>query len=286
MGAWGTGLYSNDSTCDIRGEYADRLKRGKTNEEITKDLINENRDIMGDVEEEPLFWFALADTQWNYGRLLPEVKEKALYFLSQDAELERWKESGEKKLEAWKKTLNTLKEKLNSPQPKEKKVSKYRLYRCKWNLGDVFAYRFSGDYSKEKGFFGKYVFFRKVSEEKWWPGHIVPVIQIYKIVSDNLLTVNELSDLDLLPAFYFPSALKRDPNMEIDYVVKLIKESEKSIPYDNLTFLGNLPGDFLPPFCEYKRRTGQGGIAWESSKYNSDIKFEHYTIDLYLAWCE
>ena len=36
---------------------------------------------MGDVEEEPLFWFALADTQWNYGRLLPEVKEQALAWL-------------------------------------------------------------------------------------------------------------------------------------------------------------------------------------------------------------
>lgn len=284
MGAWGTGLYSNDSTCDIRGEYVDRLKRGKTNEEITKDLINENRDIIGDVEEEPLFWFALADTQWNYGRLLPEVKEKALYFLSQDAELERWKESGEKKLEAWKKTLNTLKEKLNSPQPKEKKVSKYRLYRCKWNLGDVFAYRFSGDYSKEKGFFGKYVFFRKICEEKWWPGHIVPVIQIYKIVSENLIPINELSEFGLLPLSY-PN---RNPKIkiELDYMVKLIKESEKAIPHDNLTFLGNLPGDFLPSFLEFNGRAGLGVMAWESSKYNEGVKFEHCVIDLYLAWCE
>ena len=31
-----------------------------------------------DDEEEPSFWFALADTQWKYGRLLPEVKEKAI----------------------------------------------------------------------------------------------------------------------------------------------------------------------------------------------------------------
>ena len=34
---------------------------------------------MGDVEEEPLFWYVLADTQWNYDRLQPEVKEKALF---------------------------------------------------------------------------------------------------------------------------------------------------------------------------------------------------------------
>ena len=29
MGTWGTGLYSNDSACDIRGDYIDKLKRGK-----------------------------------------------------------------------------------------------------------------------------------------------------------------------------------------------------------------------------------------------------------------
>ena len=127
MGAWGTSLYANDSASDIRGDYVDKLRRGKTNEEVTKELIYANRDIMGDGEEEPLFWFALADTQWNYGRLLPEVKEKALFFLEQDEELERWRESGQKQLNAWINTRNKLKEKLNSPQPPEKKVYKYRL---------------------------------------------------------------------------------------------------------------------------------------------------------------
>lgn len=29
MGSWGAGLYSNDSACDIRGDYIDKLKRGK-----------------------------------------------------------------------------------------------------------------------------------------------------------------------------------------------------------------------------------------------------------------
>lgn len=76
---------------------------------------------MGDVEEEPLFWFALADTQWNYGRLQPEVREKALYFLSQEDELERWREAGEKQLKAWMSTRDHLKEKLLSPQPPEKR---------------------------------------------------------------------------------------------------------------------------------------------------------------------
>ena len=101
MGAWATSLYANDTTCDIREEYVDKLKRGKTNEEATLELIEQNREIQGDVEEEPLFWFALADTQWNYGRLLPNVKERAVFFLEKREELDRWKDAGEKKLNAW-----------------------------------------------------------------------------------------------------------------------------------------------------------------------------------------
>lgn len=282
MGAWGTSLYANDSASDIRGDYIDKLRRGKTNEEATKELIEANRDLMGDAEEEPLFWFALADTQWNYGRLLLEVKEKALFYLSQDKELERWKESGQKQLNAWKKTLETLKEKLKSPQPPAKKVSKYRFYQCKWNLGDVFAYRFTGNYSKEKGFGGKYAVFRKVSEDTWWPGHIVPVVQVYKWIGGNVPSIDKLSDFDLLPAFYSPSAFKKFPNKTLEYKIRLISESERVIPKENLIFLGNLPGNDLIPFRGHDYWTGYYAVGWESSKYNT--KFEHYIIDMYLAW--
>ena len=65
MVAWGTSLYANVTACDIRGDYADMLRRGKTNDEVTKKLIENHRDIMGDVEEEPLFWYVLKDTQWR-----------------------------------------------------------------------------------------------------------------------------------------------------------------------------------------------------------------------------
>lgn len=284
MGAWGTSLYSNDTTSDIRGDYVDKLRRGKTNEAATQELIDENHDIMGNVEEEPLFWFALADTQWNYGRLLPEVREKALYFLSQDKELERWKEFGQKQLLAWKKTLETLKEKLESPQPTAKKVSKYRLYQCKWKLGDVFAYCFSSEYSKEKGFYGQYVVFRKVSEDTWYPGHIIPVVQVYKWIGHTIPAIEQLSDFGLLPAFCSPSVFLKFPNKRLDYKLKLISESEKAIPKDNLKFLGNLPGNDFIPFRGHDYWTGYGGVGWESSKYNT--KFEHYIIDTYLAWKE
>lgn len=282
MGAWGTSLYANDTTSDIRGDYVDKLRRGKSNEAATQELIKANRDIMGDMEEEPLFWFALADTQWNYGRLLPEVKEKALFYLTQDKELERWKDSGQQRLNAWKRTLEALRAKLESPQPPAKKVSKYRLYQCKWRLGDVFAYRFTGDYSKATGFEGKYVVFRKVSEDTWWPGHIIPVVQVYKWMGDEVPSVDDLSEFELLPAFCYPFEFKKNPDRMVEYNIKLISTSQKAIPNDNLVFLGNMPGSDLMPFRGHDYWTGYGPVGWESSRYNN--RFEHYMIDMYLVW--
>lgn len=282
MGAWGTSLYANDSASDIRGDYVDMLKRGKTNEEATKALIESNSDIMGDGEEEPLFWFALADTQWNYGRLMPEVKEKALYFLENNSEMERWSDSGEKRTKEWEKTLDKLKKKLNSSQPVEKKVYKYRLYQCKWKLGDVFAYRFSSEYSKEKNFYGQYVIFRKVSEDTWWPGHIVPVVQVYKWIGKDIPPIEFLSDMKLLPLGFYSSVLERRPNAEREYEIELLSTCSKVIPEDNLTFLGNVPGDDLIPFRGHEILMNYDGVGWESQKYNT--KFEHYIIDMYLSW--
>ena len=282
MGAWGTSLYKNDTASDICGDYVDLLRRGKTNEDVTQELLEEYRGVIGDIEEEPLFWFALADTQWNYGRLLPEVKEKALAFLSQNYELERWKDSGEKQLKEWENTLDRLKEKLLSPQPPEKKISKYRLYQCKWQLGDVFSYRFSSEYSKEKGVYGQYIIFRKVSEDVWWPGHIVPVVQVYKWIGKDITSIGSLSNMSLLEQGFYPDALQRNPHLPKEFNIKLLSTSQKVIPKDNLCFLGNIPGDDLIPFRGPNYWTGYTELGWNSQKYNNT--FENYIIDMYLAW--
>lgn len=256
MGAWGTSLYANDTACDIRG----------------------------DLEEEPLFWYALADTQWNYGRLLPEVKEKALYFLEQGEELERWREAGEKKLNAWMKTLAELKEKLNSPMPEEKKVSKYRIYKCAWKLEDVFAYQFTSDYSREKGFYGNYVVFRKVSEASYWPGHVIPVVQVYKWIWQEIPQLDEAVKKDLLIQNYLPITLKYKPDIKPEYYIQLINTSKRMIPENNLTVLGNLLGEDLIGFRGHKHYLCYPNVGWEGKGYNNS--FEKYTIDTYLAWKE
>ena len=208
MGAWGTALYSNDTASDIRGDYVDLLRRGNSNEESLKKLMEKDGDCIGIEEEEPLFWYALADTLWNYGRLTPEVKEKALYFLDHpEAELARWEDDGGKYVEAWMRTLEKLRTKLLSPQPPEKKVSKYRLYKCTWQVGDVYAYRLESEYSKEKGLYGKYIIFQKVGETDWWPGHIIPLVLVYRWIGEEMPQKEDIVQMPVLNQF-FPSVLK------------------------------------------------------------------------------
>lgn len=69
MGTWGTGLYSDDLAMDVRDYYREQLSLGKPEEKITQELIEQNRTFILDDEVASVFWFALADTQWNLGRL-------------------------------------------------------------------------------------------------------------------------------------------------------------------------------------------------------------------------
>lgn len=281
MGAWGTSLYSNDSASDIRGDYLELLKTGKTNLEAENILIEDNQEFIANPEEAPLFWFALADMQWNYGRLTPEVKEKALYYLqNREAELERWRESGEKQTSAWIKTLDKLQEKLCSPQPPEKKVGKFRPYHCKWALGDVFAYHFSGDYSRETGFFGKQFVFRKVSETKWYPLHVIPVVEVFDWIGEELPSLDELLGMPILPSMSFGSRW--------DCFYAPITTATRFYPAQNLTWLGNRQGADLIPRGDWKPVLKQSDslwyhgvyeVVWEGVRMNG--KFEETVIDMY-----
>ena len=158
--------------------------------------------------------------------------------------------------------------------------SKYRLYQCKWQLGDVFAYRFTSDYSAEEGYFGKYVVFRKVSEDIWWPGHIVPVVQIYKRIFDIVPLLDEINGIELLPTLF--NTKINNVSYGQKYNMKLIVESERKIPTDNLTYIGSLPGKDIFPFPGPGYWSGYVPVGWESSSYN--IKFEHHVIEMFSIW--
>ncbi len=165
MGAWGAGLYQDDVTCDVREDYLDRLRIGYTNVEATQDVINQNIDSIEDEEDGPLFWFALADTQWKYGRLLPEVRDVALKYIESGQDLKRWEES-KSLYNKRKKVLEDLREKLNSAQPSEKKVRKLKIHKATWKVGDVLLYKIKDEQFKDNKWYQKYVIFKVIGIAK------------------------------------------------------------------------------------------------------------------------
>lgn len=268
MGTWGFGLYENDISLDVKDEFEELYKEGKTAQEITEKLTEAYRDIMGDAEEEPLFWFALADSQWNFGVLLSFVKEKALYWIDICREtLHCQTKDGAAK--ARKSTLDALQEKLLSSPPPAKKIRKRRSFVCPWKVGDVFAWQLESDMAKERGLCGRYLLIQKVDEGTWYPGHIVPIVYV-KITKDaNLPTnVEEYDQLEYVQISFakyeerfWPIDMSR-PQEDItekskidyqvdeygflpEYRITLIHTSKKVIPA-NLIYVGNFANAARP----------------------------------------
>lgn len=73
MGAWGYGIRQDDFVCDVIGVFEDLLKAGKSVREAAEAVTSKFTAEIKDAEDGPLFWLALADMQWTYGELDPQI---------------------------------------------------------------------------------------------------------------------------------------------------------------------------------------------------------------------
>ena len=243
MGAWGTGLYQDDTTCDIKDEYITYLQIGMTNEEATKKVIEENDWCFEDEEEGALLWFALADTQWKYGRLLDEVKEKAIECIDSGIDLEKWKEEDEKLCEKRKKVLEALKEKLNSEQPPEKKITKLRMLRAHWEIGDVLSYQILNEELKEHKWYKKYILLKVVGNTKLYVGslprdiyyHEEDIISLYNWIGNKKPDIKTIKRLQIIMLDEFMDG----DNKEIEKYIGVFHPTKKELKKLNIEVLKN-----------------------------------------------
>ncbi|MDR2599581.1 MAG: hypothetical protein LBC73_04825 [Oscillospiraceae bacterium] len=243
MGTWSSSLYGNDTTQDVRDTYTEYLYEQLSNQEALDKTIEDYQDLIGDEEDEPLFWFALAETQWKVGRLTPQVKEKATEWIEKDGGIILWEDSSAG-IAAWKKTLTKLKEKLESPMRSEKKMEK--LNQNLWNIGDVYAYQFNTEESKKFGRYGKYVLIQKtgediqrehycwMTEEELAKLPMMMIIYVFNKLFNSIPTLKDIEDIQLLPNI-------ETTNGEIKFnkFMRLVKKSY--YPAKNLFYLGNAP---------------------------------------------
>ena len=287
MGTWGPNLYQNDTSLDVKDEFEKLYNEGKNVQEITDILTEEYKSLFGDIKEEPLFWLALADTQWEFGVLLPVVKEKALYWIDESVNMLIFKSINTSAKENRIKNLNGLRVKLLSTQPKVKKITKKRIYKCQWKYGDVFAYRLESDLAKEKGLYGRYFLIQKVDEGEWYPGHIVPIVYV-KITDDINLpsNVEEYNKSEYVQTSFTeyeyrfcPVDMRRPQediaekskiNYQVDeygflpqYRARLLNTSKRVIP-QKLIYIGNF-ADVAQPQNEFIPHTKENivSVAWK-----------------------
>ena len=241
MGTWNAGLFSNDITCDVKDTYMKFLEQQWGNQKAYQKTREEYEELIG-TDEEALFWYALADTQWNVGRLIPEVKSNALAQIAQKGGCLLWGED-KRKLAKWEHTLQKLKDKMESPMPPEKAIKKPAEFdRHPWNIGDIYAYQFHTNISEEEGLLGKYIVFQKVGDVEWCDNMIFSAVQIFDHVFDAVPTVDNISELRILPLVSPTSPLcieKYVPSFDWYLKATMLYMKKGQYPQKYFTFIGN-----------------------------------------------
>jgi len=94
MGAWGTAISSNDTFEDIYADFFDFYNDGLEVAEISKRLIDNNKETIDDPDDSDNFWFALAKAQWQCKQLDKALYKRVKEIIETDANIEIWRQLG------------------------------------------------------------------------------------------------------------------------------------------------------------------------------------------------
>lgn len=195
MAAWGTGLYQDDVAEDVKEDYYNCFREdGLDNKAAYERMLSRYSEIKDDTEDGPIFWMALSDVMWDLGKLNEEVKERALYHIDAGNDVARWEAESKEKGAKRRQVLEKLREKLESPMPKEKKLRKKRILKNKWQLGDMYTMPIEKSYPRFPEMKAKYLLLIKVGDRKDLTDNIQPVVYIKYLEEEYYegIDINEL----------------------------------------------------------------------------------------------
>lgn len=255
MGSWNSNLYGNDLTCDVRDTYLDYLYDGLSDEEAYEKILKTYAEIIGDFEE-PLFWYALADTQWRVGRLNSEVKKNALEWISKEGGLDMWTEAGSDG-HGWKRTLQKINKRIETEMPPRKKMKRRSIPEMNfWNMYDIYAYRLHGEEAVQANLSGKYILMQKigVGECNVYYSKVSALgmhIAVFDRLFDEIPDISSIADLRLLP-MQFPIVNECLDRRSLTQMCATweIYFYKKEYPCDYLVYVGN---KVIPAAMEYAK---------------------------------
>lgn len=96
MGTWGTKIFEDDTSADVRLAFIRLLRAGTSPNMATHLVLGEWSCLLDDSYAAPPIWLGLAATQLKLRCLHPWVRARALHVIESGADLRRWKEQTDK----------------------------------------------------------------------------------------------------------------------------------------------------------------------------------------------
>ena len=277
MGIWGYELFENDIACDVRDTYLKMLEKWGNGEQACLETYKEYSDVIGS-EEEYLFWWALADTQWECGRLCTEVKKHANKWLDAKS-LNSKNGKKDKKIEE----IMRLKNKIKMPIPPKKVLVQQKKFATNiWNVGDVYVYQFNTNIAKEKGLKNFYIPFQKIGNVIAWDKQKYSIVQVLDGIFPYIPSFQDVQGLGVLPQVY-PPGMWTSPNNIRDFVPSfeyytkafMILDKEEDYPRKYFTYIGQE---------DIKEIHREGNEI--TSFFLEQEEMEEWLCEFYLSWQE
>jgi hypothetical protein len=133
MGTWDVGLFADDTALDVREAWVEPVRRGRAPVDVTAEVVG----AFG--ADDPVVWFALADTQWRWGMLEASVRERAIALIDSGRALGEW--AGSEWEAERRKVLRDLRKRLERPMPPPRPIKPRSRFDTEWEMGDVVGYR-------------------------------------------------------------------------------------------------------------------------------------------------
>jgi hypothetical protein len=136
VGAWGVGLFQDDTALDIRDSFRELIGDGVGTQEATDRLLQYFNGTF-ESEEGPAAWIALAVSQWRIGRLLDTVRDRATN-VDLQIDLARWDEPKLRRQRA--KVLEAAQTQILTPQRSPSRIRPEPRAMSPFAPGDVVSY--------------------------------------------------------------------------------------------------------------------------------------------------
>ena len=222
---------------EVRNEYKSRRQNGASRAEAVEMLKDSYRAELTEGKEDDahLFWIGLAEGQCHYQELTAEVADEALAAL---AVLEQYD---------WHLSMKDIQKRREmysqAPMPEKAKIRKSTKFRCKWNIGDTFAYQLKGAEVAECGLEGMSLLLRKVDEMEFHDGRIYPVVML-SVCPSNRLPVNT-EEYNQYPLLMLENRRSMEPRY-FEFRAELLVGSTRTLNQYDLKYVGNFADGQMP----------------------------------------